>query len=154
MDTEIIVKGLDELIAKLGRLAAFQNLRQPMADSLNKLWDKVAKYPTPPEPGSFRGFVSAKQRRYFFYALRAGLIQVPYRRTGTLGRRWTMQITQGAESITGILGNNTTYGPWVQDKTQQATIHQGRWPTAQDVLEKQRAWIVNRFNQAIEKLLR
>lgn len=154
MDVSIEVRGLDELIAKLGRLASFQNLRAPMADSLNKLWGDVAKYPQPPEPGSFKGFVGDKQRRYFFYALHAGLIQVPYRRTGTLGRRWTMQITQASDSITGILGNNTIYGPWVQDKTQQAEIHRGRWQTAQDALEKRRVWIVNRFNQTIARLLR
>jgi len=154
MEIQIELQGLDLLIAKLGRLAAFRSLQPAMRDSLNRVWGDVAKYPKSPPEGVFKGFVSAKQRRWFFAALREGRIEVPYKRTGTLGRSWTMKVDTNIDGIEGWIGTNTIYAPWVQDRNWQAAIHQGRWQTAQDVFEKQRAWIVQRFNRAIAQLLR
>ena len=153
MELSIQVEGIDRLVSKFGKLATFTNLRPAMRDSLNKVWNELARYPKPPEQGTFTGFKSDRQRRFFFAALREGLIQVPYRRTGTLGRSWTTRIDVTANSIEGRIGTNIIYAPWVQDKDRQATIHQGRWQTAQAVLENLRGWIVHRFNSQIKRLL-
>jgi len=154
MELSIQVKGVDRLVSKFGRLATFTNLRPAMSDSLNKVWNELARYPKPPEQGAFTGFKSEKQRRWFFAALREGLIEVPYRRTGTLGRSWTMRVSSTVDGIEGRVGTNVVYAPWVQDRDRQAVIHQGRWQTAQDVLEKLQGWIVRRFQREIDKLLR
>lgn len=153
MDLNIQVRGVDQLVLKLGRLVAFTNLRPAMTESLNKVWGDLAKYPHRPTSGTFAGFKSEKQRRWFFAALREGLIEVPYRRTGTLGRSWTMRIDSTMDGIEGRIGTNIVYAPWVQDRDRQAAIHQGRWQTAQDVLEKLKDWIVRRFNSQIKRLL-
>lgn len=47
---------------------------------------RLAKYPT--RSGKSQPFVSDKQRRYFFAALRSGEIRVPYQRTHDLGSKW------------------------------------------------------------------
>jgi hypothetical protein len=153
MELSIQVEGIDRVVSKFGRLATFTNLRPAMSDSLNKVWNEVAKYPPPPASSAFPGFKSEKQRRFFFAALRDGLIQVPYRRTGTLGRSWTTRIDVTVNSIEGRIGTNIIYAPWVQDKGQQAMIHQGRWQTVQDTLERLTNWIVRRFQREIDKLL-
>ena len=153
MELSIQVRGIDQVVSKFGKLATFTNLRPAMRDSLNNVWSEVAKYPPPPASSAFPGFKSEKQRRFFFAALRDGLIQVPYRRTGTLGRSWTMRISSTVDGIEGRVGTNIIYAPWVQDKERQAIIHQGRWQTVQDVLERLTNWIVRRFQREIDKLL-
>ena len=147
------IKGGDELIRKLGRVTAIGTLRPPMQRSVELIHDDITDYPEPPGPGSFKGFVSDKQRRWFFAALRRGEITVPYVRTGTLGRRWEKKVTASPDGVDGTIGNDTEYAPFVQG-SQQAQIHQGRWETIEQVLEDNEQAIVADFNRAIEKALR
>lgn len=83
------------------------------------------------------GFVSDKQRRYFFAALRAGRIQVPYQRSGILGRAWHLE-ARGKERLE--VTNTTRYAPYVQLRPTQARIHQGRWQTVEDVEPRLVEW--------------
>src|SRR3990167_3779113 len=71
---------------------ASAELRAAMIESLSFAQGFLANYP--PRPVSFHArFVSDKQRRFFFWALREGKIQVPYRRTTTLGPGWGQTMT-------------------------------------------------------------
>lgn len=54
-----------------------------------------------------------------------------YVRTGTLGRRWTVQPSDGGMTVT--VGNNVWYAPLVQAFAYQAFAHYGRWQTDEDV---------------------
>lgn len=133
-DFEIKVEGLADL------LRTFDVLPGIAADELGKAMDRallllqgdMADYPPPP-PGS------------------------TYRRTGTLGRRWTsarreVEITGGM--LQGRVGNNTPYGPYVQDPAQQAQVHRGRWQTTADVVDDRRddiQKILDRMIQDLEK---
>lgn len=76
-----------------------------------------------------------------------------YRRTGTLGRRWTHEVTGGGNSLTGKVGNNTAYGPWVQSDGFQASIHQGRWQTDKQVLDASVPTITLLFENAAADFL-
>jgi len=76
-----------------------------------------------------------------------------YRRTGTLGRRWTYRTNSSLFSVTAIVGNNTAYAPLVQDAEAQAEVHRGRWQTAQQVLADSGPLIDEEINKAIEKEL-
>lgn len=73
-----------------------------------------------------------------------------YRRTQTLGRSWTHEETVGLMSIQTALGNVTPYARFVQDEDYQAEVHQGRWQTTKDVLEKREQWIVQQILDAIQ----
>lgn len=54
-----------------------------------------------------------------------------YIRTGTLGRTWTVK-SDGDRAV--IVGNNTTYGPWVQAARQQTKVHAATgWKTDEQV---------------------
>jgi len=147
------LKGADELVRKLGKAIALSTLRPAMQRSVNWIHDDVVKYPERPSAGSFAGFVSDKQRRWFFAALRRGDITVPYVRTGALGRRWTTKITMGPDALVGTIGNDTEYAPFVQSKDQQAQIHQGRWETIEQVLDDNKPAIEQEFKRAIDKAL-
>lgn len=72
-----------------------------------------------------------------------------YRRTNTLGRNWTHEETIGLMSIQTALGNVTPYARYVQDEDYQADVHQGRWQTTADVLERREQWIINQVLEGI-----
>lgn len=125
----IEITGIPELITKLGKAAATRTLRPAMNRSVLRLQRDMAKYPI--------------QR-----------VGSSYIRTGTLGRRWTTKVMQNANGLTGKVGNNTSYGPFVQSSMFQAEIHAGRWQTDQDTLDKNRSAIVKDFQNAIDEVLK
>jgi len=158
-ETTITLKGWDELVATIGKIAALEGMKPAMQRAVDLVLDGIAKYPEPPGPGSFKGFVSDKQRRWFFAALRKGEVQVPYRRTGLLGKSWTTEVNISENELTGIVGNNTAYAGWVQGPTfpaktshgqYQAKVHQGRWQTADDVLTENADKIMSIFGIQLE----
>lgn len=153
-DVTIQVVGLDKLVAKLGRMAAMDAMVQPMRRATERVRDSLGKYPAPPTFQGHATWMTPKQRRWFFANLRAGTIQVPYRRTGKLGQSWTTRVERTGTGLVGIVGNVRTYAPYVQDKGRQARIHQGRWPVAQDAIKQNLAAIVADFNAAIAQLLK
>ncbi len=124
----IEVRGLKELEAKLGKLAAFTAMVAPMTKATALVQHDMAVYPPAPEGST-------------------------YRRTGTLGRRWTSRVESLASNVTGVVGNVTVYAPYVQDAEKQAKVHQGRWQTGQAVLEKSRAKIMDFFTREIDRLV-
>ena len=114
----IEVQGLKEALRMLeqGQRGVERELRDAVNRVLLMLQDRIAKYPPPPAGST-------------------------YRRTGTLGRRWTTaqpHIFVQRRMIEGVIGNNTEYAPYVQSRSMQAWMHRGRWQTIEDVVERSR----------------
>lgn len=126
---EIIVDGIDELFRRLDNAAAIDTLRPPMQRGVYRLQAAMAKYP-PARPGS------------------------SYVRTGTLGRRWTTKVDETGDGLIGKIGNNTSYGPFVQSSAFQSRIHAGRWQTDEMVIKQEESAIVADFERAINEVLR
>jgi hypothetical protein len=121
----ITVSGLNELYAKLDRVAALDILEPPMQRGVLRLEAYMKHYPSPPP-------------------------QSTYRRTGTLGRRWvTAPIARTGNTLIGKIGNNLGYAPYVQSRMLQARIHQGRWRTDQDAVRDNETAIVADFERTI-----
>lgn len=57
-------------------------------------------------------FVSTKQRRFFFWALKHNVIRVPYKRTKTLSRATTNKTVTSGNRITTTVGINLTMAPY------------------------------------------
>ena len=128
--TTIRLEGVPEALDTIDGLRDISDiLRPPLKRALLRLQRKMAVYPPPPPNSS-------------------------YRRTGTLGRRWTTatsEITrQRRAEIEGRVGNNTEYGPFVQSAQFQADIHRNRWRTAEDVAESEERWIQGEFENALQ----
>lgn len=135
-------------------------LQRPMELSLAYLLDHLANYAymnlnTSRPPMQFR---SPRQRRGFFAALRDGRIQVPYRRTGNLGRMWSKRITRSGDGVEGEVGSNArsrtggqAYGPYVIGSETQAQYHYGRWRTDEDVADNLTPAIQGIFDRAISE---
>ena len=114
--------------------------------------NEARRYPAQQSKGPVK-WKSEKQRRWFFWALRTGQIQVPYRRGGMrsekLGDSWTVKTEIGAGRFRAIVGPGASYAPYVQDAGRQAQIHRGNWQTIQESARKMQV-PVKRF---IEKSL-
>lgn len=142
---------LNKAFARLGTAHMQQVLRPPMEASLLSLEDALTDYPTK-STGKVR-FKTAKQRRYFFWALKQGVITVPYKRTGKLGQSWTWKVTATSSGLRGEVGTNMSYAHWVQRQGTQARIHRGNWLTDYGAVEQHRAEIGRRFRDAIRSAL-
>lgn len=148
---EINDGAVTKLFNRLDHSAVMRILRPPMEASLLDLHNDLTDYP-PPSSGKMR-FKSAKQRRYFFWAVSNGVIQVPYVRTGKLGQSWTWKITTTPNGLRGEDGTNLKYVKWVQVQATQARIHRGNWLTDYGALNKNRDQIGRRFRNAIKAAL-
>lgn len=124
----IRIEGVDRVIRKLGNVKGVDILITPMREVVLRLESDMKEYP-----------IQDAESRYV--------------RTGTLGRRWTNRVQMSNNGIIGTVGNNTEYAPFVQSRIFQAAVHRGRWQTAEDVLERRRTWIVNRFERAIRRAM-
>lgn len=145
---EVDTAGMDRITQRFGSLASA--LHAPMEASLISLQSEVAdRYPGPYTGGAH--FVSARQRKYVMWAIKHGVIQVPYVRTGKLGQSWTWHITNTGSGLRGEIGTNLSYARWVQSSQHQARIHRGRWITDAQAEAAKRAEIVARFRNAIQR---
>lgn len=117
--------GIDELRGILDTIQRRQYVKTGFARTGARMQRELSKYPE--REARSAPFVSDKQRRYFFAALRDGRITVPYRRTGLLGRRWLFKVEGDPGGATLEVGNDTPYGIYVQSAEHQAAIHRGIW---------------------------
>lgn len=130
MNITITIKGLDEAVAKLERLGIAKALEPAMYKAVLRLEARMKDYPAPP-----------RLSRYI--------------RTGTLGRRWTHEVTRSGNAIRGKVGNNASYGPWVQSKRFQTRVHRNTgWITDEQAIQEETQNIVRDFEQAIREALR
>lgn len=147
----IVVEGAENIMKK------FDEIRPAVSDALLAgaihVKGKISTYPpqTHPTRKSVYGssFQSERQRRWFFAV---GIYQTPYARTSNLAKRWT--IWSSMDGFTQIVGNNTSYGPYVQGAGAQSLYHKAQgWLTEAEVAEQERDRVVQMVLQAIEKAL-
>jgi hypothetical protein len=127
--TTIIVEGLEEIRSRFRRFPDkyHRATKTTMEASLLTVWESVPPYPEEPPDSS-------------------------YTRTGTLGRTLgsgetggrqggqpdIYEINQGSSYIEGAFGTRLGYAPHVigDPDTEQAWMHQGRWWTLVEVLQR------------------
>lgn len=96
-------------------------------------------------------FVSEKQRRWFFAALREGLINIPYVRTYNLRNSWEVTYS----SIRAVLTNKAKYAHWVMGEgTQTSMMKQIGWLTDKFILNRESPRIIQIISESIEKALK
>jgi hypothetical protein len=94
-------------------------------------------------------FASDRQRRWFFAV---GQYQTPYGRTSNLAHRWA--ISSDMSGLRQIVGNNTAYGPYVQDPERQSLYHRAQgWLTTDAVAEQESEAVSKMVLEAIEKAI-
>jgi hypothetical protein len=77
-----------------------------------------------------------------------------YRRSGNLGRLWTTARPEFAQLSTGFeasIGNARPGAEFVEGE-RQAEVHQGRWPTTEQVIRDHTVEIEHYFDNALQKV--
>lgn len=154
--TTMKIEGLSELERKLGKAAADSTINAAIKAAAVHVKGKIAEYPdstsanTPKQyaPGQWntwyeRGFGSR-------WARADG--SVGSRRTSeTLGKRWTIRTSNRSATI----GNNASYGPYVQDPQRQArALARIGWKTTKDVANAEAQRVLAFFVKYVDRALR
>jgi hypothetical protein len=149
MDFKFEFDGVTEATGALERIRNLKRLARQMEIAVKNL-QFVLKYYPPRDKNLHVTFKTDKQRKYFFWALREGKIQVPYQRTRTLGKKWTTKVEFINGGVVGTVGNATPYAPRVQSRADQARVHAGHWGTAEDALENLNDQIYETLGEAFK----
>jgi hypothetical protein len=134
MSASIQIKGVDELIAKLGKVVGVDVLVAPMQRAVRRLQYDMKEYPPQPPRSS-------------------------YRRTGTLGRKWTVRVTRLANGLRGKVRNKTWYAPLVQHDRRFARPHQTLqhqstgWITDAQAMDRNEKAIAADFEATIQRAM-
>jgi hypothetical protein len=148
------VKGVDELRAQLDKLPA--EVRGLAVDGVSKYLLNVLRLYPPQKSVTRREaygkpFFTDKQRRWFFWALSTGELQIPYKRTQSLANNWR----QEGKGYDSILVNETPYSPFVQDKPTQSRMQKLiGWQTIADILRDRAVKIAETLNYAAQKAIK
>lgn len=154
--TTIQITGLDAVLRKLQKVenvAAVMD--RPMKQALGHLQRRLARYPRKAS-GAFTAMATPAQKRAYWAKVRGGEIshdpRTGYRRSGTIGRKWTTQIKRGTTHITGIVGNNAPGAIYVQGSKQQPFHKASGWPTTDSVAESEAAAVRGYFHAEIRRI--
>lgn len=149
------LRGLKELLERIHSLEDLRWLRDGIAAAAVNLKGKIAEYPP---AGSFAGRYNLKTHKKMGHYMRGlGWVSATGRLSKSsegLSTRWAVNFEN--DGLRAVIGNNASYGPWVQDRYSQTTIHRARgWKTVQDVSEQEAervsAMLKNYLEQALEK---
>lgn len=142
------IEGLEEFDRALKRFPALANeeARGAMRQAAEAVRGEVAVYP--PWQKMAAVFASAAQRRNFFADLRAGLIEVPYRRgqspgSERLGASWTVEVRGAGALVRAVVGTRASYAQMVQGKAgrQAGQFTRRGWVRIDQAMEKARGSI-------------
>ena len=155
MTSSIQIEGLDRAIRKVERVGNLDIVKAGLKEAGIHVKGKIAQYP--PRTYVPQPFKSAKQRAWFFAALKSGEIEVPYRRgqspgSEDLGQKWTVKEKKGGLQI--VVGNNVSYGPYVQGSDEQASFMKARgWKTTDQIAEQETSNVNKIVAKAVERAL-
>lgn len=151
MPAVIKIRGLEELTAKLGKLEGLRAILPAMKAAAEHIQRKVKEYPPETEANS------PSQQRWYQrgygpkWRTKSGAIHGS-NTSKTLKHEWTIGTTNGG--LTQIVGNQVTYGPFVQDKEKQADFHKRRgWKTTEDVAEEEADTVMAFVQKEVDKAL-
>lgn len=79
-------------------------------------------------------FVSDKQRKFFFWALRNDRIEVPYKRTGAINVLWEVTTLSNGNTKVASKRKNAKYV--IGESAEQSRYHAGNWLSVTEVAEQ------------------
>jgi hypothetical protein len=126
---DLTITGIDDTLATLVRLADLSGLVPAHTSAMELLRYAAQDYPA--EPAGSR-----------------------YTRSYTLRGGWGQpEVDLAGDTITGLLENRVSYAVWVQGDD-QATMHQGRWETAGDIVGRLEGEVVDIIDDGAADWLR
>ena len=151
--TTIRIEGAKELIAKIDSIAKMNKVKAAIGLVATDLKGKIAQYPPRSSRPNPLIRLNPRVRRGFFYHLKKGDIEVPYRRgqspgSQKLGQSWNVQ--QSLSGWQATVGTSVSYARLVQDSANQTSYHRGTgWITTNQVVRLYGQQAVNKIRQAL-----
>lgn len=145
----IEIEGLDELTAKIKTMTDLRAFDDGLRKGAILIKAKVAKYPAATSANRPNGHWY--QRGYGpKWRVKSG--EVHGKKTSeTLGRKWTT-VKRGI--LTWIVGNNVSYGIFVQSEPDQAGFHKRRgWRTIETVAKLYSKQVLNLVKKNVDMVL-
>lgn len=152
--------GLDEVLKKLERLGKMEAVKATMKAVGLYMKGKVSI--APPVKRLARAavygetFFSPQQRGFFFGALDAGVIEVPYVRNSSPGsesitKRWTNKVSQDGMSVT--IGNNASYALLLHgsEEEQSKYAEEVGWKRADQTVEEEEPKVYEMLDSSLRK---
>ena len=148
----IEVEGAEQLIAKLTTVQQFNKVKAAVSQEGTMLAGKLKHYPRKvPTPNPLIK-ANDRVRRGFFWHLKHGNINTPYRRSGDLRKHWTRWTGDGGMSTT--ISNYIGYAPLVQGENQTYGHGRSGWLTIEAAEKKYGKGIQQRIIRAVEEELK
>uniref|UniRef100_A0A6M3KQL4 Tail protein n=1 Tax=viral metagenome TaxID=1070528 RepID=A0A6M3KQL4_9ZZZZ len=153
MSIQIDLRGLEPLLKKLDSIKGNDALKGVMTAAASDLKSWVAVYPAAGEGNSPSNAGGRWYERGYGPRWKRKDGSVGGKRTSqTLGRRWTIEVMD--QGMAARIGNNATYGPFVQDAERQNRAHKAHgWRTVQDAIKVKGPEIIEKMRAAIDRLL-
>jgi ABC-type Fe3+ transport system substrate-binding protein len=150
MPDVIRIEGLDRLRRQIKRIEDLDGVANAMKAAAVHVKGKIAEYPPASEAND------PAQRKWYErgygpkWRVISGAIHGK-KSSETLGRKWTTKAKD--KGLTQVIGNNVSYGPFVQgDK--QAAFHKKRgWKTTEQIAEEEKDEVLKFVQAEIEKVL-
>lgn len=143
---ELEIRGLDKLLTKLETLGQLKFAVTAMKAGALHIKGKIAKYPPSSEANT------PGQKRWYERGYGTRWPGGGKRTSETLGRKWTIASRDGG--LTQVIGNNVSYGPYVQSAKLQARFHAKRgWKTDEQVVEEEKNYVADFLLDAMRKAM-
>lgn len=153
MADNVRIEGLDKLLRKIKSIEGLAAARVALKAGALHIKGIVDRYPPETSANSPSNVNGRWYERGYGPRWRRKSGGIGGSKTSkTLGRRWTT--TSRLSGLQQVVGNNVSYGPYVQDRDKQAGFHAARgWKTIQDVSEEESEVVLNLVRAEIEKAL-
>lgn len=148
------IEGLEKVIKKIESLNKPGAFRAPMEKSLNHLEGKLKRDPTK-DPTAFSRLATKRQKKAYWARVSSGKARhgpQGYIRSHKLYRGWKKRTENGGR--TGLVYNDTDYGPFVEGLRQQPFHKASNWPRVDEVAKDEAKIVIGIFKRHYEKLLR
>lgn len=146
---------LTSLLKQIDKATQLESFKHGMYLAATEVQKVLLIYP--PERHGKQPFKTDKQRRYFFYAIRKGLIEVPYIRRiniNSQNMRAHWEIKPLDNGFTQVIGNPVAYSRYTHGNTKQSRYHKTtRWKTVAQVTKSMEFRIIRMVNEAVAKEL-
>lgn len=154
--TTLAIKGLERVLKKLGELEGRRWLRGALGEAAETLKDYLAE--APPRSDGPVQWASERQRRWYWAARAEQGLPLRYTREADpwserLGASWTTEVAPSGLSAT--VGNDASYGPWVQDEERQQPMHRATgWRTIQGAIRDRGQAVIDTLRAELRRVLR
>ena len=146
------IEGMDKLLRKLDNVSSLRSAKRALKAGAIHIKGVIAVYP-PSDAANSPSNVDGRwyERGYGprWRRKRDGTVG-GYKTSETLGKKWTTQEKKGG--LQQVIGNNVSYGGWVQSDEKQSKVMAGRgWITDEQAIEQEGDTVLGFVKDEIDK---